>query len=136
MSSHAAVGRPVRILVADDNPLWTEGLSVLMNAHKGIEIVGRARDGNDAVELAFALRPDVVLMDVQMPNLDGIEATRILTGQLPSVRVLMLSSSTAPDDVARSRCAGAVGYVFKGCASAELVDLIHEVALTADSHAA
>ena len=136
MASHAAVGRRVRVLVADDNAAWTEGVSVMLAAHKEIEIVGSAADGSEAAQLALALEPDVVLMDVQMPVLDGIEATRIVASQLPSARVLMVSSSAAPEDVARSKRAGAVGYVFKGCASAELVDLIHEVALTADSHAA
>jgi len=136
MSSHAAVGRPVRVLVADDNAAWMEGLSVMLAAHEEIEIVGSAADGNEAARLALALEPDVVLMDVQMPVLDGIEATRIVASQVPSTRVLMVSSSAAPEDVARSRRAGAVGYVFKGCASAELVDLIYEVASEAASNAA
>lgn len=111
---------PVRVLVADDHDLFAETLVALLGSDDRIEIVGRAADGAEAVRLAYMLLPDVVLMDVHMPGMDGVEATRAIGAQCPSVRVVMLSSSSAVEDVQRSGLAGAVGYLTKDAEAARI----------------
>lgn len=111
---------PVSVLVADDHDLFAETLVALLGDDDRIEIVGRACDGAEAVRLASAHGPDVVLMDVHMPILDGIEATRIVRAERPAVRVVMLSSSSAVEDVERSVRAGAVGYLTKDADAARI----------------
>ncbi|MDX6398763.1 MAG: hypothetical protein QOJ43_2171 [Gaiellaceae bacterium] len=105
--------RPVRVLIADDHPLYAETLELVFASDDRIEVVGNAEDGLQAVELARSLRPDVVLMDVHMPRVDGIEAARTLQAELPGVRVVMLSSSSAVEDIERARDAGACAYLTK-----------------------
>lgn len=105
--------RPVRVLIADDHPLYAETLELVFASDDRIEVVGHAEDGVRAVELATRLRPDVVLMDVHMPRVDGIEAARTLQAELPGVRVVMLSSSSAVEDIERARDAGACAYLTK-----------------------
>lgn len=104
---------PIRVLVADDHDLFADTLVALLAGDDRIEIVGRAVDGAEAIRLAAGHRPDVVLMDVHMPVVDGIEATVALRSEDPAVRVVMLSSSSAVEDVERSRGAGAVAYLTK-----------------------
>ncbi len=116
----------VRVLVADDHLLFTEALTAILAADERIEVVGQAGDGRKAVELARALDPDVVLMDVSMPVLDGFEATREIRAA-GDVRILMLTGSNSRADVDRSREAGASGYVTKDRIASELVDAILEV---------
>ena len=122
MSSLAAFCPPrrLRVLVADDHELFAETLGLVLETH-GVEVVGRAADGAEALGLARSQRPDVVLMDVHMPHVDGIAATRRITAELPGVRVLMVSSSNAREDIAAAQAAGAVGYVLK---DAPLPDLL------------
>lgn len=110
----------IRVLVADDHDLFAETLVALLAGDDRIEIVGRAADGAEAIRLAFVHLPDVVLMDVHMPLIDGIEATRALGAETPAVRVVMLSSSSAVEDVERSRGAGAVGYLTKDADAARI----------------
>jgi DNA-binding NarL/FixJ family response regulator len=118
----------VRVLVADDHRLFLEALEAILEPDDRIEIVGRAGNGAEAVELALELEPDVVLMDISMPVLDGIEATHRLRDAMPGARVLMLSGSAARQDIAKAREAGAVGYVTKDRIGGDLVDAILEQA--------
>jgi DNA-binding NarL/FixJ family response regulator len=111
---------PIRVLVADDHDLFAETLVALLAGDDRIEIVGRAVNGAEAVRLADTHRPDVVLMDVHMPVVDGVEATFTLRTASPAVRVVMLSSSSAVEDVERSRAAGAVGYLTKDADAATI----------------
>lgn len=111
---------PVRVLVADDHDLFAETLVALLAGDDRIEVVGRAADGGEAVLLAQLHVPDVVLMDVHMPFVDGIEATVALNADVPAVRVVMLSSSPAVEDAERSRSAGAVGYLTKDAGVAQI----------------
>jgi DNA-binding NarL/FixJ family response regulator len=119
--------KPVRVLIADDHRLFAEALEAILTADDRIEVVGQASDGGEAVELARSLGPDVVLMDVSMPVLDGFEATREIRSASDEVSVLMLTGSNSRADVDRSREAGASGYVTKDRIASELVSAIVEV---------
>jgi len=123
----SAQPKPVRVLIADDHRLFAEALEAILAADERIEVVGQAGDGGEAVELAGALKPDVVLMDVSMPVLDGFEATREIRSGGGETRVLMLTGSNSRADVDRSRDAGAAGYVTKDRIASELVEAILEV---------
>jgi two-component system, NarL family, nitrate/nitrite response regulator NarL len=120
--------KPIRVLIADDHRLFAEALEAILAGDLRIAVVGRAGDGREAVELAAELGPDVVLMDVSMPVLDGIEATRRIRKADEDACILMLTGSNSRDDVDRSRAAGAAGYVTKDRIASELVDAILEVA--------
>jgi DNA-binding NarL/FixJ family response regulator len=113
-----------RVLIADDNPFFQEALLITLKMDKRIEIAGRAQHGHEAVELASSLHPDVVLMDLDMPVLDGIEATRGVLQVSPGTRVVVLTASSSTDDERRARAAGADAYLRKGCPAAELFDAI------------
>jgi DNA-binding NarL/FixJ family response regulator len=115
---------PVRVLVADDQPIFTAMLGAVLAADERVEVVGQATNGRQALELAATLSPDVILMDISMPIMDGLEATRRLRERDPSARVLMLTESDLPGDVMRARKAGAVGYVPKTRITADLADAI------------
>ena len=128
MEAAASLSRPVRVLIADDHQLFAEALEAILATDDRIEIAGHARDGAQAVEQARALRPDVVLMDISMPVLDGFAATRRIREEHGAAAVLMLTGSNARGDVDRAREAGAAGYVTKDRIAAELVEAILEVA--------
>lgn len=119
--------RRVRVLIADDHRLFAEALEAILTADERVEVVGRAGDGQEAVDLAKKLKPNVVLMDVSMPVLDGFEATKEIRTAGSRVRVLMLSGSNSRADVDRSRELGASGYVTKDRIASELVEAIVEV---------
>ena len=119
--------KPLRVLIADDHRLFAEALEAILATDERVEVVGRASDGEEAVQLTRKLGPDVVLMDVSMPVLDGFEATREIRAEAEGVRVLMLTGSNSRDDVDRSREAGASGYVTKDRIASELVATIVEV---------
>jgi DNA-binding NarL/FixJ family response regulator len=118
---------PLRVLIADDHRLFAEALQAILATDERIEVVGQASDGSEAVKLAQKLDPDVVLMDVSMPVLDGFEATREIRSAGEGVRVLMLTGSNSRADVDASREAGASGYVTKDRIASELVAAIVEV---------
>jgi DNA-binding NarL/FixJ family response regulator len=122
----------VRVLIADDHRLFAEALEAILATDDRIEVVGRARDGNEAVDLWTALRPDVTLMDIAMPGLDGFQATLRIRKTDPDACVLMLTGSNALIDVDRARQAGAAGYVTKDRIAAELIDAIVELVGAAD----
>jgi DNA-binding NarL/FixJ family response regulator len=114
----------LRVLIADDNDLYAEALALTLDLEPGIEVVGRARDGAEAVELAAELETDVVLMDLDMPVLDGLGATRQVLEALPSIRVVMVTASADEDDRRRAEEAGVAAYVRKGGFAGELFDAI------------
>ena len=104
----------IRVLLVDDQALFREGISTLLSVQPDIEVVGEAGDGEEAVQLAAKLRPTVVLMDLQMPRLDGVEATRRLRDTLPDCRVIVLTTFEDDEHVFEGLRAGAVGYLLKG----------------------
>ncbi len=115
---------PVRVLLVDDQALFREALATLLAVRPEIDVVGEAGDGAAALERAAALRPDVVLMDLHMPVLDGIAATRRLRAEQPGVRVLALTTFDDDEDVFAALRAGAVGYLLKDVASDRLVEAL------------
>jgi DNA-binding NarL/FixJ family response regulator len=117
----------IRVLIADDHRLFAEALEAILAGDVRITVVGHAIDGGEAVKLANDLTPDVVLMDINMPVMDGIEAARSIRGTTSSTNVLMLTGSNSRADVDRARRAGAAGYVTKDRISAELIDAIVEI---------
>jgi two-component system nitrate/nitrite response regulator NarL len=128
MEAARRVSERVRVLIADDHRLFAQALEAILSTDTRIEVAGHARDGAEAVDLALRLDPDVVLMDISMPVMDGFEATRRIREHLPRACVLMLTGSNARSDVDRARQVGAAGYVTKDRIAAELVNAILEVA--------
>lgn len=114
----------IRVLLADDQTLFREGLETLLSIHKDIQVVGQAVNGQDAVDQALKLRPDVILMDMQMPILNGIGATRRLKQSLPECRVIVLTTFDDKETIFDALRAGAVGYLLKDVGSAQLADSI------------
>ncbi len=113
----------MRLLIADDHALLRDSLKGLLEA-RGIDVVGEAENGREAVRLAHECQPDVVLMDLRMPEMDGLEATRRLTDELPNVRVLVLTSSDSDDDLFEALKAGAQGYLLKNLEAEEFFELL------------
>ncbi len=118
----------IRILLADDQQLMREGLRVLLDLIPDIRVVGEAGDGTEAVERARQMRPDVVLMDVRMPGLDGVTATRRLHEACPEVKVIILTTFDDDEYVFEGLRAGAVGYLLKDVPSEQLVEAIRAAA--------
>lgn len=114
----------IRVLLADDHALFREGVRALLEAQEDIQVVGEVEDGRSAVTEAVRLRPDVVLMDITMPRLDGVEATRQVTARAARVKVLMLTMHDSEEVFHRSLGAGAAGYVLKRSGGLELVGAI------------
>jgi two-component system response regulator NreC len=117
----------IRILIADDHGVLRAGLRALLKTEPELEVVGEAADGAEALRLAGALRPDIVLMDISMPDCGGIEATRRLRALLPDVRVLILTVHDDKSMVQEAIQAGAAGYILKRAAESELVNAIQAV---------
>jgi DNA-binding NarL/FixJ family response regulator len=118
----------VRVLIADDDDLMRAGLKAVLSSDPAIELVGEAADGRDAIEQVRALMPDVVLMDVRMPDLDGIAATRELSATVPGAKVLMLTTFEEDDYIFGGLAAGAAGFLLKRTSPEELIAAIHTVA--------
>ena len=118
----------VRVLIADDHRLFAEALEAILAADDRIELVGLAADGEEAVRLAEERRPDVILMDISMPLMDGIEAVKAIKETDGDVNILMLTGSSDRSDVDRARQAGAAGYVTKDRIAGELVEAIVQLA--------
>ena len=118
----------VRVLIADDHRLFAEALEAILATDDRIELVGLASDGEEAVRLAEERRPDVILMDISMPLMDGIEAAKAIKDSDRDVSILMLTGSSDRTDVDRARQAGAAGYVTKDRIAAELVEAIVRLA--------
>jgi DNA-binding NarL/FixJ family response regulator len=118
------VSADIRVLVVDDQRLIRDGIASLLGIEPGLVVVGTAADGRAALELAARLRPDVVLMDVRMPTMDGVAATVALRRDLPGCRVLMLTTFDDEDYVVRALRAGASGYLLKDVPAADLAQAI------------
>lgn len=118
---------PLRLILADDHIVMRAGLAALLAAETGIDIVGEAEDGGAAVELAERLKPDVALLDLRMPVMDGVAATREITGRT-ATRVLILTTYDTDSDIERAIEAGAMGYLLKDATRAQLVEAIHSAA--------
>ena len=118
----------IRVLVADDHPVFRRGMRAILGAEPDIELVGEATDGEEAVVRALELRPDVILMDLNMPKVSGIEATRRILEASPDTAILMLTMFEDDDSVFAAMRAGARGYVLKGADGAETLRAIHAVA--------
>ena len=131
-SVHAAVGSgavdPIRVLIADDQALLRGGFRMILDAEEGVDVVGEASDGAEALRLAEELRPDVVLMDVRMPDLDGLEATRRLTARADAPKVVMLTTFDTAEVVYEAMQAGASGFLVKDLPPDQLVAGIRTVA--------
>ncbi len=121
---------PIRVLVADDHPVFRYGMRALLSAEPDTELVGEATDGEEAIQLAASLRPDVILMDLNMPGTNGIEATRRIleAGPQEEVGILMLTMFEDDDSVFAAMRVGARGYVLKGADGAETLRAIRAVA--------
>jgi NarL family two-component system response regulator LiaR len=118
---------PIRVLLTDDHAIVRKGVRALLATEREIQVVGEACSGAEAVVRAEALRPDVILMDLVMPDLDGIEATRQITAKLPGIRILVLTSFAADEKVFPAIKAGALGYLLKDSGPEELVEAIGKV---------
>ena len=118
---------PIRLMLADDHKMLREGLRRSM-VERGFDVIGEARDGAEAVELSASLRPDVILMDVSMPEIDGVEATRQIRERQPDVRIVMLTMHADQDVLADAIRAGANGYLVKDCSTDEIASAIETVA--------
>lgn len=119
--------RAIRVLVADDHAIVRKGIRALLATEPGIEVVGEACDGHEALAAAQQMEPDVILMDLVMPGMDGLEATRLLTCSQPGVRILVLTSFDGDDKVFPAIKAGALGYLLKDSGPEELVQAIQQV---------
>jgi len=119
--------KPIRILIADDHQLVRQGLMALLSVKPGIEVIGQAADGGEAVELAQSLEPDIILLDLLMPNKDGIEATREIKAEDPDARILIMTSFAEDENVYRAIKSGALGYLLKDSSPQELMEAIHDV---------
>jgi DNA-binding NarL/FixJ family response regulator len=116
--------RRIRVLIADDEPLFVETIEALLASDDRVEVVGTASDGQEAVELARSLAPDVTLMDISMPTLDGIEAARKIREHDPTACILVLTGSSISADVDRSRQAGVAAFLTKDRLGTQLLDAI------------
>ena len=127
-AANAPQARPVRVLIADDERLFVESVDALLHNDERVEVVGTANNGQDAVDLVCALVPDVTLMDISMPVLDGIEAARRIRLELPDACILILTGSSIATDVDRARQAGVAGFLTKDRIGTQLVGAILQVA--------
>ncbi len=117
----------MRILLVDDHPLFLDGLRNLLTAHH-LDVIGTARDGLEALEQARALRPDVILMDIQMPRCDGLAATRLIKAEFPEIKIVMLTMSSSDQDLFDAIRYGASGYLLKTLDTGEFFELLTDLA--------
>lgn len=119
---------PLRVVVVDDHPMWRDGVRADLEADGRARVVGEAADAEAAVEVTMRERPDLVLLDLNMPGLPGTVAIRRIAEKLPATRMLVLSASAAEPDVLEAVKAGASGYLLKSATGTELVEAVHQVA--------
>jgi DNA-binding NarL/FixJ family response regulator len=118
---------PVRVLVVDDHPMWRGGVRADLEGSGKAEVVGEASDGGEAIEFARTMMPDVILMDLQLPHVTGVDATRAIIEESPHTKILVLSASAEESDVLEAVKAGASGYLLKSSSSADIVDAVLRV---------
>jgi DNA-binding NarL/FixJ family response regulator len=123
-----SLSEPLRILLADDHPVVRAGLAGMLSAEPDLEVVGEAADGAEAVTLATSLHPDLVLMDLRMPSLDGAAATARIVSEVPGTRVIVLTTYDTDADIVRAVEAGATGYLLKDTPRAELASALRAAA--------
>ena len=119
---------PLTVVIADDHDLFAESVRAFLSTERSIDVVGRAANGEEAARLAAEIKPDVILMDISMPVMDGFEAARRIRDAVPGTCVLFLTGSNSPADVAEARAAGGAGYLTKDRIASELVDAIYAAA--------
>lgn len=124
----AQLATPLRLLIVDDEPLFVEMVEAMLGAEEGIEVVGTAADGEEGVRLAAELDPDLIVMDISMPIMNGIEATREIRENDPNACVLILTGGSDVAEIDDARTAGAGGYLTKDRIASELVDEIRGLA--------
>ncbi len=117
----------IRILVADDHPLFRKGIIYMLNSHEDMIVVGEAGNGDEALQLARELMPDLVLMDVQMPGCNGLEATRMIMKEMPYIKIVMLTFSDDNHNLFEAIKSGAQGYLLKSLEPEELADMLRGV---------
>ena len=117
----------IRVVIADDHPRYRSSLRIVMTLDGDIEVVGEAGDGYEAVDLAVSVRPDVVVIDKQMPRLDGIDAARAITERIPGSRVLMLTMSDLPVDLHLAIEAGVAGFLYKDASGDEVAEAVRSI---------
>ena len=127
-------GEAIRVLIVDDHALFRRGLIQVLQFEDGIEVVGEAEDGEDAIAKSEELAPDVLLMDVRMPRVSGIEATRRLAETMPTMKILMLTVSDEEDDLYEAIKAGATGYLLKEISIEEVADQLYIAENTVKNH--
>jgi len=121
------MSEPIRVMVVDDHPIWRDGIRADLEREGGAVVIGEAADGGEAIVKARDLMPDVVLMDLQLPTVNGAEATRRIVEDSPHAKVLILSASGEEADVMEAVKAGACGYLLKSTKTSEVVAAIHRV---------
>lgn len=117
----------IRILVVDDHPVLRDGVAAILENQTDMTMVGEARNGSEAVEIFRALRPDVTLMDLQMPGMNGVDAISAIRSEHPGARIIVLTTYAGDAQAVRALKAGAVGYLLKSSLRTELIDAIHNV---------
>ncbi len=117
----------IRVLIADDHPIVRQGIVAVVDRERDIEVVGEASNGHEAVEMAASLEPDIVLMDMKMPGMDGVEATARITNTAPNAAVIILTTFDTDDYIFRGLEAGARGYLLKDSPPSELIGAIRTV---------
>jgi len=127
MNDGGGAGEPIRVVIADDHELFRRGLRMVLEAEDGIEVLAEAADGHEAVTRVEELAPDVVLMDLRMPHMGGIEATRAIRHLFPTTRIIVLTISDEEDDLLGAVKAGANGYLLKEVSIEEVADAVRAV---------
>jgi DNA-binding NarL/FixJ family response regulator len=118
----------IRVLIADDHTIFRKGVRALLNSLANMEVVGEAEDGESVIQMANELQPDVILMDIQMPNMNGVEATRQIVNDNPDIGIIMLTMFDDDNSTFSAMRAGAKGYILKGASQAEMIRSIEGVA--------